>query len=68
MSDFNNYYDYLINNNNFYKENINFDNMTFANTFMDNNLKLYEPYEGFIKGNLFENLYRGYPHIPSVHL
>ena len=37
MSDFNDYYDYLINNNDLYKENINFDNMTFANTFMDNN-------------------------------
>lgn len=68
MSDFNDYYDYLINNNDLYKKNINFDNMTFANTFMDNNPKLYEPYEGFIKGNLFENLYRGYKNYKPMEL
>ena len=60
MSDFNDYYNYLLNGNELYKENINFDNMTFANTFMHNDLKVYDPNEGFIRGNMFENLYKEY--------
>ena len=56
MSDFNDYYNYLVNRNNLYDENMYFDNMTYANTFMHNNLDLYDPYEGFIRGNMFKNL------------
>ena len=60
MSDFNDYYNYLVNRNNLYDENMYFDNMTYANTFIHNNLDLYDPYEGFIRGNMFKNLYKGY--------
>ena len=42
--------------------------MAFANTFMHDNLNLYEPYEGFIKGNLFKNLYNEYKNYKPMTL
>lgn len=68
MKDFNDYYNYLINGNEFQNENFKFDNMAFANTFMHDNLNLYEPYEGFIKGNLFKNLYNEYKNYKPMTL
>lgn len=68
MKDFNDYYNYLINGNEFQNENFKFDNMAFANTFMRDNLNLYEPYEGFIKGNLFKNLYNEYKNYKPMTL
>ena len=68
MKDFNDYYNYLINGNEFQNENFKFDNMAFANTFMHDNLNLYEPYEGFVKGNLFKNLYNEYKNYKPMTL
>lgn len=41
----------------------NFDNSTFSNTFMmpsNSNVKVLDPYKGFMRGNMFENLYDPY--------
>ena len=39
--------------------NINFNNMNNMNN-IDNNLNLYEPLEGYTRGNMFKNLYDSY--------
>lgn len=75
MDNFNDYYNYMIGNgfmpnnnpmNNMdemvNKEMINYDNYTFQKTFMnkENTPKLYNPDEGFTKGNMYTNLYKPY--------
>ena len=42
---------------------------TFNNTFLsDNNYDLFGPYEGYVKGNLFKNLYSQYKNYSPVNL
>lgn len=62
MNNFNDYYNYMIGNQPSNMYNNNFDNNTFQNTFMnlDNSPKLYNPNEGFTKGNMFMDLYSQY--------
>lgn len=43
-----------------YFTNFKGNNNDLNNNNNNNNLDLYSPYEGFIKGNLFKNLYQGY--------
>lgn len=58
MNDYNDYYNYL--------NNFNFNNMNSStnvnNSIMKTNDSLYEnePYNGFIRGNMFDNLYDSY--------
>ena len=52
MNDYIDYYDYMYNLNNYQNKDKN-KNVKKANTFTD-------PYEGFIKGNMFEKLYSQY--------
>jgi len=83
MNNFNDYYNYLNNNlgkdNNFmpYKnqnkllnEMKNFDDSTFSNTFINlsDTLKLYSPSEGFMKGNMYANLYDPYKNYKPMTL
>lgn len=75
MNNFNDYYNYMIGNNGIPNNNpinnmnemmnnmMNFDNNTFQNNFMNNNEnkpKLFNPSEGFTKGNMYANLYDQY--------
>lgn len=75
MNNFNDYYDFMIGNgmisssekndenkDNMKNEKMFFDNNTFVNNFMYNNKmnQLYKADEGFIKGNMFVNLYDPY--------
>lgn len=41
-------------------DDTNLGNFSFPNSNDNNKLSLYNPYEGYIKGNLFKNLYQGY--------
>lgn len=58
MNDYLNNYNYL----NSYVKNKNYQNKfdNFNNQFNDNLNSLYDPYQGFIRGNMFKNLYDSY--------
>ena len=68
MNNFNDYYNYMIGSQPLNTYNNNFDNNTFQNTFMniDNSPKLYNPNEGFTKGNMFIDLYSQYKNYKPV--
>ena len=52
-------------------KNVNLKNKNNLNYYLahgSSGLELYQPYEGYIKGNLFENLYQGYKNYKPVKI